>query len=143
MPGIWESFSYSPVPRQAGTEAYPLRNPCRLCPHVAVVVGLVCFDDPWGYAVEPLMPDRSKVRFQFKRDTGGLRRARTDEVHFWDSSAHQTCLCKRTRDGVTAEEDLFKKGVLFFEGTFPLWAEFVIPMIFPADPKKKGVACAF
>ena len=39
-------------------------------PHVVVVVGLVCFNDPWGYAVEPLMADRSKVRCQTKRDTG-------------------------------------------------------------------------
>ena len=35
----------------------------RLCPHVVVVVGLLCFDDPWGYVVEPLMPDRPMVRF--------------------------------------------------------------------------------
>ena len=44
--------------------------PCRLCPHVVVVVGLVCANDPWGYAVEPLMPVRSKVRRQTKWDTG-------------------------------------------------------------------------
>ena len=37
---------------------------------VVIVVGLMCFDDPWGYAVEPLMPDRFQVRFQTKRDTG-------------------------------------------------------------------------
>ena len=43
--------------------------PCRLCLHVVVVVGLVCFYDPWGYAVEPLMPDRSKLRRQTKRNT--------------------------------------------------------------------------
>ena len=42
----------------------------RLCPHVVVVVRLVCVNDPWGYVVEPLMPDRSKVRCQTKRDTG-------------------------------------------------------------------------
>ena len=65
---------------------------CQLCSHAVVVVGFVCFDDPWGYAVGPLMPDRSKVRFQTKR--------------FRDASAHQTCLCMRTSDGVTA----FKKG---------------------------------
>ena len=41
-----------------------------LSTHVVVVVGLVCFDDPWGYAVEPLMLDRSKLKFQTKRDTG-------------------------------------------------------------------------
>ena len=29
-----------------------------------VVVGLVYFEDPWGYAVDPLMPDRPEVRFQ-------------------------------------------------------------------------------
>ena len=39
-------------------------------PHVVFVVGRVCFDDPWGYAVEPLVPDRSKMRLQTKRDTG-------------------------------------------------------------------------
>ena len=44
--------------------------PYRLCPHVAVVLGLVCVNDPWGYAVETLMPDRSKMRRQTKRDTG-------------------------------------------------------------------------
>ena len=40
------------------------------CPHVVVVVGFVCFDDPWGYAVELLMPDRPIVRIQTKRDEG-------------------------------------------------------------------------
>ena len=45
-------------------------QPCQLCAHVVVVVGLVCFNDPWGYTVEPLMPDRSRVSFQTKRDTG-------------------------------------------------------------------------
>ena len=32
-----------------------LRDPCRLCRHVVVVVGLVCFDDLCGYAVDPLI----------------------------------------------------------------------------------------
>ena len=41
-----------------------------MCHHVVVVVGLECFNDLWGYAVEPLMSDRSKVRFHTKRDTG-------------------------------------------------------------------------
>ena len=41
-------------------------HPCRLCLHVVIVVGLVCFGDPWGYAVEALIPDRSKVRFHTK-----------------------------------------------------------------------------
>ena len=49
------------------------------------------------------MSDRSKVRFQPKWDTG-LRRAKKVEVCFLDASVHQTCLCKRTRDGVTPEE---------------------------------------
>ena len=51
---------------------YSLREktPGRLCAHVVIVVGLVWVNDPLGYAVEPLMPDRSKVRFQIKRDTG-------------------------------------------------------------------------
>ena len=39
-------------------------------PLIAVMVGLECFNDLWGYAVDPLMPVRSKVRFQTKRDTG-------------------------------------------------------------------------
>ena len=49
-----------------------LDKPADCVPHVrvVVVVGFMCFDDPWDYAVEPLMPDRSKVRFQTKRDTG-------------------------------------------------------------------------
>ena len=46
----------------------PYLLPCRLCPHVIVVEGLVCVSDPWGYSVEPLMPDRTKVRRQTKRD---------------------------------------------------------------------------
>ena len=37
---------------------------CRLCPHVVVVVGLVYINDPWGYAVKPLM-----VRLQTERDS--------------------------------------------------------------------------
>ena len=41
----------------------------RLCPHAVVVVDLVCVNDPWGYAVEPIMSDRFKVRRQVKRDT--------------------------------------------------------------------------
>ena len=52
------------------TLCYEYILPCQLCPHVVVVVGLVCFDDPWGYAIELLMPDRYNVRFQTKRDTG-------------------------------------------------------------------------
>ena len=43
---------------------------CRLCRHIVVVVGLVCVNDPIRYAVELLMPDRSKVRHQTKRDKG-------------------------------------------------------------------------
>ena len=52
-----------------GNLCHHVFSPCRLCPHVVVVVGLVCFEDPWSYAVEPLIPDRPKVRFQNKRDT--------------------------------------------------------------------------
>ena len=68
------------------------------------MVGLVCFDDPWGSVVEPLMPDRPKVRFKTKR-AGGLRRAGVVVIRFRYAYAHQTCLCKQTRDGVTPEED--------------------------------------
>ena len=61
-------------------------NPCRLCSHVVVVIGLVCVNDPWGYAVELLMSDRSKVRRQTKWDTGVY-----DARGLWRShrSAHQ------------------------------------------------------
>ena len=52
------------------------------------------FNDLWCYS-RP-RPDQE--------GNGGLRRTRTVEVHFWDASAHQTCLCKRTRDGITPEE---------------------------------------
>ena len=41
-----------------------------MCPHVVVVVRFVCVNDPWSYALELLMPDRSKVKLQTKRDTG-------------------------------------------------------------------------
>ena len=37
--------------------------------HVVVVLGLVYVNDPWGYTLEPLMPDRSKVIYQTKRET--------------------------------------------------------------------------
>ena len=36
-------------------------GPCRLCPHAVCVVELECFNDLWGYAVEPLTPDSYKV----------------------------------------------------------------------------------
>ena len=38
--------------------------------YVPTLVRLERFSDLWGHAVEPLMPDRSKVRDQIKRDTG-------------------------------------------------------------------------
>ena len=47
-----------------------------LCPHVAVVVGLECFNDLWGYAAEPAMPDRPKVR---------LRQTQRDGIIWWFS----------------------------------------------------------
>ena len=78
-------------------------HPCRLCQHVVLVVRLVCFDDPWGYPVESLMPGRSKVRRQTKRPAV-YPCARTVEVRFRDASAHQTCLCKRISD-VSPEEN--------------------------------------
>ena len=104
-----------------------------MCPYVVVMVGLVCRNDPWGYAVEPLILDRCNVRrqtkphpaehqfcfffprrfisrkkkneFDFEAGHGRLRLARTVEVRFRDASAHQTWLCKRTSNGVTPEED--------------------------------------
>ena len=52
--------------------SYPMCYPCQLCPQVVDVVELVCFNDLWGtYMVESLIPsDRSKLRFQTKKDTG-------------------------------------------------------------------------
>ena len=56
----------------------PLRP---LCPHVVVAVGLMCFDDPWGYAV-------ATHAWQVQGETpeqaghGGLRRAQMVEVRF-------------------------------------------------------------
>ena len=63
-----------------------------VCPHVVVVVGLERFNDLCGYAAEPLMLDRSKVRFQNKEPVSflGLRRARLVEFRFLDGSANQT-----------------------------------------------------
>ena len=90
-------------------------------PHVVVVVGV---SDPWSYAVKPLMPARSKVRFQTK----------------WDASPYQMCLCKRTRDGVTSEKhptSLKKANLESATREGPdiqfctPWADFVILMIFP------------
>ena len=77
-----------------------------------MVVGLVCCDGPRGYAVELLTPDRSKVRFQTRPSgTRGLT-PRMVEVRFRGASARQTCLCKRTSDGITPEEDLLKNAKL-------------------------------
>ena len=83
--------------------------PCRLCPHVVVVLRLVCFDDPWAthaFHVQGEIPDQAGHE--------GLRRGWTVEVCFQDTSAHQTWLCKQTRDGVTPEENStsFKKDKL-------------------------------
>ena len=64
-----------------------LQEPCRLCPHVHVVVGLESFNDLVGCTVKLLM-SRPKVRFQTRHR--GLRRARTVEAHFQDASAYQT-----------------------------------------------------
>ena len=41
---------------------------------------LVCVEDRWGYAVELLMPDRSRVRFQTKQDTGDALRHVSSDV---------------------------------------------------------------
>ena len=51
--------------------------PADVCPHIFVVVELKCLDDLWSYAVEPLMPDRPKVRFK-------TRGARMVEIRFQD-----------------------------------------------------------
>ena len=89
----------------------PPLKPCRLCPHVVVVVELVCVSDPWSYAAEPLMPDRSKVRLAShdqisdQAGHGGLRHVQTVEFRFQDASARQTSQCKRTTYAVTPEEN--------------------------------------
>ena len=43
-------------------------DPCQQCPHVVVVVGLECFSDLLGYAVEPLVSDCEILKA--KRHTG-------------------------------------------------------------------------
>ena len=64
----------------------------------------LCINDPWDYAVEPLMPDRSKVRRQAKREKG-VYAARGR----WRSASRTrlltSCLCKRTSVDATPEED--------------------------------------
>ena len=55
----------------SGFIVFGCSRPCRLCPHVIVL----CGSDPWGYAVEPLMP----------AGHGALRRAQTLEVRFCSS----------------------------------------------------------
>ena len=59
------------------------------------------------HVVEPLMPDWPKVRFQTKRDTGVYAVCGRSRFfsRFRYASAHQTCLYKRTRDGVIPEEN--------------------------------------
>ena len=50
-------------------------NPCRLCPHVVVVVRLWRFSDLWGYAEEPIWEDEVSTM-------GGARyRATVCHVH--------------------------------------------------------------
>ena len=53
------------------------------------MVGLERVIDHWGYTVEPLMPDRPKVRDQTKRERG-LRRVREVQVHFRDNETYVT-----------------------------------------------------
>ena len=67
---VWKSFSLLSNP--------PERDPadCVPTPHVVVVVGLVHVSHPWGYAVELLMPVRSKVKFQTKWVKGSTPWAR-------------------------------------------------------------------
>ena len=80
-----------------------------------VMVGLESFNDLWGYAVEPLMPIRSKVKFQTKRNTGIC--AVRVEVRFQVASVHQIWLCKRTRDGVTPKENHLSKRLSWSQQT--------------------------
>ena len=51
--------------------------PCRLCPHVVVVVVVICFNNPWGYSVEPLMHAwRVQGEIADQAGHGGLRNGR-------------------------------------------------------------------
>ena len=56
-----------------------------------IVAGLVCVNDARPSGTPPV--------------SRRVRRAQKVEVRFRDASVHQTCLCQRTRDGVTPEED--------------------------------------
>ena len=83
----------------------------RVCIRVPTVsprcrwVGLVCVNDPWSYVVGPLMPDRSNVTRQTKRDTEiCATRGSCGSLPGRDCLSQQ-CLYKRTSDGVTPEED--------------------------------------
>ena len=57
------------------------------------------------YAIEPLMPDRLKVKFQTKRNTRVYAVRDSSRFASETPSVLQTCLCKRTSEGVTPEED--------------------------------------
>ena len=65
---------------------------------------LDCFDDARGLGVEPLMPGRSRVRFQTKWDTrvyDGRGRSRFAS----GTRLLINRVCKRTRDSGTPEEN--------------------------------------
>ena len=69
-------------------------------------MGLERFSDLWGYAVPLLMPEvQGQGVIPDQEGYGGSHSARTVEIRFRDAYAHQTCLCKGTRDGVNSEED--------------------------------------
>ena len=64
--------------RQCQTSPCQQCPPCRQCPHVVVVIELVCVNDPWGYPVVQLMPDRSKVTPE--EDPTSLRQAKLESA---------------------------------------------------------------
>ena len=67
------------------------------------MVGLVRFDNLWGYAVEPLIPDRPKVRFHTKRNTGVYA------VGGWSRFAYETRLLIRRACASQSRTPPFKK----------------------------------
>ena len=63
-------------------------RPYRVCPHVVVVVGFVCFNDLWGYV------GRATHARQTFKDPGFTPCAGEGEVRFSYAAAHQTWFWK-------------------------------------------------
>ena len=91
--------SYGRAYKQARLSVLTVPPPCRLCPHVVIVLGLERLSDLWGYAGRATHAWRAQSERPDQQGHGGLRRG-----------SHQTWLRKRTSDGVTPKEDpLLKK----------------------------------